>query len=557
MKFRQLAVGALVILLTFSFGFTTTDLANNYHEISKNLDIFGHLYKEVSSAYVEETSPEELIRTGIDAMLKSLDPYTDFIAEEDAEDLSFMSTGQYGGIGAVIGRQRDRFVVFEVYEGYPADRAGMQPGDELVAIEADAVSTEKMDVEYVRNRLRGDKDTEIRLTIRRPGESQQRELLLTRDRVRVANVPYYGMANAHIGYIALAGFTQDAAKEVQEAFQNLRRTHGDELRGIVLDLRDNPGGRLDESVRVANLFIDQKEVIVETRGRTEGSSRIHRAMYPPVDADIPLAVLINSGSASASEIVTGALQDLDRAVIIGQRSFGKGLVQSVRPLPYNTQLKITIAKYYTPSGRCIQAINYADRHADGSVSRIPDSLKTAFQTRGGRIVYDGGGIEPDLIVGQETLPTAIQALQTQGLIFDYATAFVQEHPVIAQPRDFRLSDAAYQDFLVFVKEHGFQYQTASDEELEQLIETAKEESYAALIETELETLRTKLEKQKQRDLIRHKVAVGALIEREIARRYYYAPGEIQAGFRSDVSLQQALSVLEDETRYRAILSGEE
>ena len=551
MKYPKATFWALVILVPFSFGFIT-QVSDNFFEISKNLDIFGHLYREINSTYVEDTDPEELMRTGIDAMLESLDPYTNFISEAEAEDFRFLSTGQYAGVGALVGKQDDRILIMEPYKGYPADAAGLRAGDEIIAINGRPVSGKEMEVVDVRDLLRGQAGTTLNLTVRQAGQGEPSVVSLTRARIKIDNVPYYGMVNDRIGFIKLMGFTQDAGREVEAAIHALREAYPD-LAGLVLDLRDNPGGRLDESVRIANAFLPQKEVIVETRGRMDGSHRIHRASRQPVEAELPLAVLINRSSASASEIVAGAIQDLDRGLIVGQRSFGKGLVQNIRPLIYNTQVKVTTAKYYTPSGRCIQAINYAERAADGGVTRIPDSLKTSFRTRNGRLVFDGGGIEPDVVVSGANWPVVVTALQDQGLLFDFATRYTLDHPALGDPRTFRLPPGDYETFLAFVASRPFSYETQADRELQQLKVTITEEAYGELLQTELAELEAQLRREKERDLIKHQALIQRLLEREIARRYYYASGEIQADFDKDPELAEAVRLLDDPARYRALL----
>ncbi|RMG54907.1 MAG: S41 family peptidase [Bacteroidetes bacterium] len=552
MKFSRATFWALVILIPFSFGFITS-VTDNFFEISKNLDIFGHLYREINSTYVEDTDPEQLMRTGIDAMLQSLDPYTNFISEGEAEDLRFLSTGQYAGVGAVVGRQGDRILIMEPYRGYPADEAGLQAGDEIVGIDGKPVSGADMEVGEVRDRLRGKVGTDLSLTIRQ-ADGTLREVALTRARIKVDNVPYYGMVDEHVGYVKLTGFTQDAGQELEKAIRDLRQEQPD-LQGLVLDLRNNPGGRLDEAVRIANTFIPQGEVIVETHGRMDASHRVHRAQRAAVEETLPLVVLINQGSASASEIVAGAIQDLDRGVIVGRRSFGKGLVQNIRPLIYNTQVKVTTAKYYTPSGRCIQAINYAERHRDGSVHRIPDSLRTSFLTRNGRTVFDGGGIEPDVEVAVPEWPAAVEALDVKGLIFDFATRFVNSHPQPADARTFALAEEDYEAFLAFVASKPFSYETQADRELQELKKTVAEEAYSDLLTEELTALEAQLAREKSQDLNRHKELIVRLLEREIARRYFYMPGEIQADFDEDPELNEALRLLRSPERYREILAG--
>lgn len=553
MNYKKVGIWFLLILLSFSFGFVT-DTSDNLYEISKNLDIFGRLYREVNTLYVEDTEPEDLMRTGIEAMLASLDPYTNFISEEEIEDVRFMSTGQYGGVGALIGKRDEKMVVLEPYEGYPADRAGLKAGDVLVKVNDSPIDAKEMEVSDVRSLLRGEKGTEVSLSVNRPGEEEPITVTLMRDRIKIDNVPYGGMIDEEIGYIALTGFTQDAGKEVQNALETMKQEQPG-IKGVVLDLRGNPGGRLDEAVRVANVFIPQKETIVETRGRQESASRVHIAQRVAADPDIPLTVLVDRRSASASEIVAGAIQDLDRGVIIGTRSFGKGLVQNIRPLVYNTQLKVTTAKYYTPSGRCIQAINYAERNEDGSVSKIPDSLMTAFRTRNGRTVYDGGGIAPDIAVPAEKLQIVSIELESQGLIFDFATKFVAEHPSIDNPRSFEISDEMYQAFMEYVKAQDFRYKTPADKELERLRKTIEEESYEALLSEDLASIERQLRQQKDQELSRFRPEISVLLKQEIVKRYYFKTGLIQASFDKDPTILQAMKILKDTEAYQKVLQG--
>ncbi|MDX2250469.1 MAG: S41 family peptidase [Bacteroidia bacterium] len=552
MKQRKFLALVLLITVSFSVGFVT-HITDNYFEISKNLDIFGKLYREINSFYVDDTDPSRLMRTGIDAMLSSLDPYTNYISEEDVEDFKFMSTGQYGGVGALIGKREDKIIVLEPYEGYPADKAGLKAGDIILKINNEIIKPDR-DVAEVRNILRGEKGTEVILTILHPGEEQSHEVKLSRDRIKVDNVPYFGMVNEKVGYISLTGFTQDAGLEVQEATKILKKENP-QLTGIILDLRGNPGGRLDEAVNVANVFVSENELIVETRGRIDGTRHVHNAQRSPVDTEIPLAVLVNSRSASASEIVAGSIQDLDRGLIIGQRSFGKGLVQNIRPLSYNTQLKVTTAKYYTPSGRCIQAINYAERNEDGSVARIPDSLKTAFTTRNGRTVYDGGGIEPDIPVDIQKINTITTELSNQNLIFDFATQYVKKNPVIDSPASFAISEETYREFTDFVRTQKFDYQTSAEKQMEKLIETVEKESYSEQLKTTLTELDRKLDLLKDKDLLKHKKEISRLLRQEIVKRYYYKAGEIQTTLKDDADVLSAIKILESPEEYRKKLSG--
>lgn len=546
----------LLLLLPFTLLFVgfVTDIQDDYFEISKNLDIFGKLYREVNSLYVEETDPSKLMRIGVDAMLESLDPYTSYISEEEISELTFMSTGEYGGIGTLVQKRGGKFVISEPYEGAPADRAGLKAGDVLVKIEGTSVLGEDVELKDIRNLLRGEKKSAVSMTIQRPGEPQTREVAVTRDRIKVKNVPFYGLADKKIGYIKLSGFTKDASREVQSAYEVLK-LENDKMESLILDLRGNPGGRLDEAVKIVNLFVPQKEMVVETRGRQENSRRVHYAQRVPIDTEMPLVVLIDESSASASEIVAGALQDLDRAVLIGQRSFGKGLVQNIRPLAYHTKLKVTTAKYYTPSGRCIQALNYGSRDKNGDATRIPDSMKTNFSTRNGRKVMDGGGIKPDLEIKLDKEISLIRSLQNQGIIFDFVTEFAIKNKRIPNPREFEVSEELYRDFIDFVSSESFAYETKSDKELRELEEVLKKEAYAKELEEEINSLEKKLEDMKMQDLNRYQESISWLIKKELVKRYYYQKGLIEASLDHDEEVEKAILTLTNKKHYYQILEG--
>ncbi|MCI4668654.1 MAG: S41 family peptidase [Bacteroidia bacterium] len=554
MKLHKKLLFFLLLPLTILFVGFATDIKDDYFEISKNLDIFGKLYREVNSLYVEETDPSKLMRTGVDAMLKSLDPYTTYISEEEKDKLTFMSTGEYGGIGTLVQKRGDRFIITEPYKGAPADRAGLKIGDEILKVGEQSVVGEEVVLKDIKNLLRGENNSAITLTVKRPGESDPREISVTREKIKVKNVPYYGLAEDRIGYIKLTGFTRGASREVQSAYEILKM-ESSKLESLILDLRGNPGGRLDEAVKIVNLFVLQKETVVETRGRQENSRRIHYAQRVPVDTKIPLVVLIDKQSASASEIVAGALQDLDRAVLVGQRSFGKGLVQNIRPLAYEAKLKVTTAKYYTPSGRCIQALDYGERDKNGRATRIPDSLKSEFSTRNGRKVRDGGGIKPDLEVqiGEEV--SLISSLKGQGVIFDFVTDFSQKNAKIASPREFVLDDQVYSEFMDFVKSKKFSYQTNSDRELEDLRDVLQKEAYASELSKEIDLLGEKLEEMKMEDLKRYQDRVSWLIKEEIVKRYYYRNGIIEAALDHDQEVKEATSVLSNKKKYQQVLQG--
>ncbi len=542
----------MVILLLFNLGFVT-GVTDNYFELSKNLDIFGKLYREINALYVDNTDPTKLMRTGIDAMLGSLDPYTSYISEKEIADYRVMSTGQYGGVGAVIGKREDKMLVLESYEDYPADKAGIRIGDQLLQVGETPIDGSKMKVIDVRNLLRGKQGSAVKLVLAREGKNKPIALSIHRDRIWIKNVPYYGMINQEVGYIALEGFSKRASKEVAEALQNLKEKNED-LKGIILDLRGNPGGRLDESVKVANVFLPQNEVIVETRGRMNELGKIHRAYHEAVDTEMPLVILINNRSASASEIVAGAIQDLDRGVIIGQRSFGKGLVQNIRPLSYNTQLKVTTAKYYTPSGRCIQALDYGKRDSEGKAIRVADSLRKPFKTRNGRIVYDGGGVEPDLHIDRKETSEMVKELKQQGLIFDFATIYALKHKRITSAHKFELSDEVFLEFVKYVDEQGFDYETQADKQLKKLRAAIEKESYHASVSQDLHALKLRLNKLKDRNMFKHKEKIVCLLKQEIVGRYHFKAGQIVLRFDHDEEIKEGVRVLRARAEYDKLIA---
>ena len=431
-----------------------TEPAERYFEIAKNLDIFATLFKEVNALYVEEVNPNKLVRTGIDAMLGSLDPYTNYIPEDEVEDFRTVNTGQYGGIGAITREIGDRTVVTMLMEGYGAQKGGLQIGDEILKI--DDISLAKLTREESGQVMKGQVGTPVSLTIKRYGVEEPIKLEFKRERIKLTNVPYSGMIDNDIAYIQLSDFTPDAAKEVKNALVHLKEKGA---KGAILDLRSNPGGLLIEAVNITNLFIPKGKLVVSTKGKIPENNLSYESLNIPVDTEIPVTVLINRGSASASEIVAGTLQDYDRAVVIGEKSYGKGLVQVSRPLSYNSQLKVTTAKYYTPTGRCIQVLDYGHRRDDGSVGSIPDSLKKTFKTTNGRTVYDGGGIDPDIKTQNPESHMLTQVLFEKGYIFDYATQYAAKHSEPVDPRTFSLSDDEYQQFLNWMKTKNYSYKS--------------------------------------------------------------------------------------------------
>ena len=546
-KYIIFATGLLVLFL--SLGFST--LKNKDLELVKNLDIYYTLFRELNMFYVDETDPEELVTTSIDAMLSSLDPYTSFIPESDMDAFQFQTTGEYGGIGSLIRRSGDNIIIAEPYEGFPAAKSGLRSGD--VILKVDGVSTRDMQLESVSDRLKGTPGTELVLDIERYGVDKPFEVELIREKISIQNVPYYGMINPGVGYIRISNFTSGASLEVEDALKSLKRDQ--ELNSLVLDFRSNPGGLLIEAVRICNLFVDKGELIVSTRGKMKQWDSDYSTTQQALDKEIPLVVLVNRGSASASEIVAGALQDLDRAVVVGQRTFGKGLVQTSRPLKYNAQLKVTTAKYYIPSGRCIQALDYTHRNPDGSVGVVPDSLISEYQTRNGRLVYDGGGIQPDFEVVPEMLSEITLQLYTQGMFFDFATRYRNTHEEIESPETYSLSDDEYDLFKVFIEEKNFEFRTASEKAFEKLLENAKREKYYELAREEFTSLEEKLSHDNFKDLQTFEEEIRQILTEEIVNHYYYHAGRILSQIQKDMQLDKAREILLEPGMLKEVLNG--
>lgn len=541
----------LVLLVTASI-FSSFSFVDNYFEVSKNLDIFATLFREVNMYYVDETKPGDLMKKGMDAMLESLDPYTNYIPESDIEDYRFMQTGQYGGIGSLIRKKNDQIVISEPYEGYPAYKADLRAGDVILEVDGKPIKGKNQD--DISKILKGQPNTTVKLLIEREGEKSPIEKIITREEIKVKSVPFFGMLEGNVGYMRLTSFTQESSEEVKKAFTELKSKNPG-LKGIVFDLRGNPGGLLNEAINISNLFVEKGTDIVSTKGKVQEWNKVYKSINSPVDVSIPVALLINSGSASASEIVSGSLQDLDRAVIIGQRSFGKGLVQTTRELSYHSQLKVTTAKYYIPSGRCIQALDYTNRNEDGSVGKIPDSLITLFKTKGGRPVYDGGGIKPDIALAPTNYSKIAISLENKALIFDFATKYRREHASIAPAKEFKLSEKEYEEFMAFISNKEYDYTTKSEKLLNELKETAKTEKYFEAAEKEYEALKAKLIHHKTEDLSNFKTEIKSLIESEIVSRYYYQKGKIEASLANDLEVKKAIDVLSDATLYTSILTG--
>ena len=538
---------SFVLIIGLSFWGFKSDQKN--FEISKNLDIFYTLVRELNLFYVDEVKPDKLIKTGIDDMLETLDPYTVFIPESEMDDFKFMTTGEYAGIGAMISKRGDQIIVTEPYEGFPAQLSGLKAGD--IFLEVDGKPVSKMVVSDVSEILKGPAKKPVKVMMQRPGEKKSFTLDIVREAIQIDPVTYYGMIDNKTGYIRLSSFTDGCAESVRNAVVDLRDKKG--ASALVLDLRSNPGGLLGEAVKVTNLFVNHGQEIVSTKGKVSQWDKTYRATEQPVDSIMPLVILVNSGSASASEIVAGALQDLDRAVIMGNRTFGKGLVQTTRDLSYNTKLKVTTAKYYIPSGRCIQALDYSHRNADGSVGNIPDSLITLFKTKNGRLVKDGGGVTPDIRDVQDTLSTLSFKLVQEFIIFDFATEFARTHNTIAPPDQFVISDNIFNEFQQYLMEKKFSYHSRSEQALKTLIETAKAEHYFEGAQNEFAELEKELTLNLNQDLSKSGEEIRDLLKDEIVSRYYYQKGAIIAALGSDKEVRSVLELFHNPEEYSRLL----
>lgn len=509
-------------------------------EIAKNLEIFASVYKNLNLNYVDDVDPGKAIKTAIDAMLASLDPYTNYYAESQMEDVKLQLLGQYGGVGATIMQRGDSIYIADPYEGMPAVEAGIKSGDRILAVNGE--STSGKTTADVSSAMRGQAGTDVVLKLEREGKVFDRTV--TRREIKLPNVPYYGYVGdeQNVGYIKLDEFTNDAAQHVRSAFVSLKKEKPG-MKGVILDLRGNGGGLMNEAVDIVNIWVPRGQLIVETKGKVASKNMKSYTRLAPEDTEIPVAVLIDGNSASASEIVSGSLQDLDRAVIIGQRSYGKGLVQNILPMAYNSQMKVTVSKYYIPSGRCIQAIDYSHRDENGKAVKVPDSLKTAFKTKGGRTVYDGFGIEPDVEVEPEYMSNIAIALAQKFLVFDYATDYYRSHKSIAPAAEFEITDEMYADFCRYLKEKGLNYNTVTERVIKQLRDVAKEERYDDAIEQQLKEMEVRLAAEKESDLVKHREEICEMLKGEILDRYYYDKGRIEGALRTDKVIQRAIKEL--------------
>lgn len=543
-KISVISVGLVVIILVGANLPT-----QRYFEIAKNLDIFASLFKEVNALYVDEVNPNKLMRVGMEAMLASLDPYTNYISEDEVENYRTINTGQYGGIGAVTRQIGKRTVVTMILQGYAAEKGGLKIGDEVLKI--DEVELSRLTIEEAGNLMKGQIGSSVTVSVKRPGQSLPLTLQFKREKIKVHNVPHFAMVADGTGYIKLTDFTPDAGKEVKNALVNLKQQGA---KNIIFDLRGNPGGLLMEAVNICNLFIPKGKVVVSTKGKLEDNNLTYETLNNPVDTEIPVIVLIDRGSASASEIVAGTLQDYDRAVVLGEKSFGKGLVQISRPLSYNAQLKVTTAKYYTPSGRCIQVLDYSHRREDGSVESVPDSLKKEFKTANGRLVFDGGGIDPDVVVAGQAYHPLVQVLFQAGHLFDYATKYTSDHAAPADIKSFQFSDGDYNQFVQWMKDKEYTYETKLEASIKEMEIEAKREKNFVEIKPVLDKLKATVAEKRKMDLMLHKDQLKQLLEADILSRYFFEKGVVEASFKYDKEIKETLNLFSNRLRYKSLLT---
>lgn len=547
MKTKRILI-ATVAVIVFTCGLTALKNDDKSFEISKHLNIYATLFRDVNMFYVDEITPGDLVTTSIKAMLKSLDPYTVYYPESEMEDVKLMTTGEYAGIGSVISKKGNQVIIREPYKNSPAAKAGLLPGDIILAI--DGNSTKGKNTEDVSTMLKGQPGKEITIKVQREYEPKPLEKKAIREKIQIPSVPYYGLIDHNTGYIYLTNFTDKSAADVRNAIIELKNKGAQSL---ILDLRGNSGGLLDQAVEIVNYFVPKNSKVVSTKGKVKQWDKEYTADKNPIAPDLPLAVLIDRGSASAAEIVSGALQDLDRAVLIGERSFGKGLVQTVRDLAYNTKLKVTTAKYYIPSGRCIQALDYSHRNPDGSVGKVPDSLITEYTTKNGRKVYDGGGITPDIKMEPEEFARITQELVLQDITFDFVNSYALKHTQFPNIQDFKLTDDMYEEFKQYLKEKKFSYETESQQVLEKLIEIAKTEKYYDSSKEEIEKLQKDFEHSIDRDMNLFKDEIKKFLTEQFIQRYYYLEGVIEYKTKHDKEIKKAIEILANKEEFQKIL----
>jgi carboxyl-terminal processing protease len=546
----------LVVVLAISTAniWAQEDVSGNSFEVSKNIEIYNALFNEVNKYYVDPIQPGKMVKKSLDAMLKDLDPYTNYITEEDIEDYRFQTTGKYGGVGCSLRDLGDFVAIDDVMENGPAAKAGLKAGDFVIEIENK--SAKNLDEDAIRKLIKGSPGTIVKFKIKDAITGAVTNKTITREEINVNNIPFSGLVgkNKDIAMVRLSQFTERASNNIKNALDSLKRANNN-LKGVIIDLRYNPGGILDEAVDICNLFLNREQLVVATKGKVEEWNKNYKTRNLPWDEKIPVVILINGNSASASEIVSGTLQDVDRAVIVGQKSFGKGLVQTTRNLPFNAKVKVTTAKYYTPSGRCIQALDYSHRNDDGSVGEIADSIKTLFKTKNGRSVYDGGGVEPDVKVKANDASKIAITLSNKHLLFEYANKYVSEHTTIEQPATFILSDMDFDNFSKWLQAKDYTYNTKSMDALDKVKAVAEKENYFEGIKAEYESLKKALNQDKEKDIQKNKKEIKKLLQAEIVSRYYYSRGATLNSMNEDQELNEAIDIIYDNARYEKILSG--
>jgi len=545
-KAKRIFVVAAILVVGF-LGIRAVAPGDNFFEVSKNLEIFATLYKELNIYYVDETQPGDLMKTGIDAMLLSLDPYTNYITESNIEDYRFMTTGQYGGIGSLIRSVDGDVYISEPYEDSPAQKSGLRAGDKIIKI--DGITISDKDQDEISSLLKGQSGTDLKVTYERFGTVS--DVAITREEIKIPDVPYYGMLDDKVGYISLNSFTQTASKEVREAFVELRDDRG--MEKLIFDLRGNGGGLLREAINIVNFFVPKGQEVVRTKGKISEWDRTHIAINEPLDLEMPLVILVDQGSASASEIVSGSIQDLDRGVVIGNTTFGKGLVQQTKDLQYNSKLKLTVAKYYIPSGRCIQKLDYSNKTEGGDVEEVPDSLLKKFATKSGRAVMDGRGIEPDVKVENREIPHVVISLLTENLFFKYASDYANDRDTIADAARFKLSDEDYSKFVKYLDGKNYSYTTDTEKEFEKLVTVAKDEKYYGITEEAFKQMEIAISSKKNNDLEIFREDIETILENEIVSRYYYQKGRIENSLAEDPAIDSAMTILANTEKYSQIL----
>lgn len=548
---RKIKITILTLVISL---FTVNEISaqnQNNFELSKNLEIYADILRQLNLNYADDINPGELNTTAIDAMLENLDPYTVYVPESRREDFELMTKGEYGGIGSLIQKQDEYVVITEPYEGFPAQVSGLRAGDKIIAINGESAAGKSSS--DISEKLKGTPGTPIILSIQSYKDTAIRDIEILRQKIKFPNIPYYGMLDDHIGYISLLQFNPNCANEVKKAFNELAAEN--DLQGLVFDLRNNGGGLLNEAVDIVNVFVPKNKVIVTTKGKNKSNTQVHRTRNNSINTKMPLVVLVNGHSASASEIVAGAIQDLDRGVVIGEKTFGKGLVQNILELPYNSKMKLTVAKYYIPSGRCIQAIDYFDEDIADSLKNVPDSLLNVYKTAGGRKVYDKGGIEPDINTESRMFSQISGDLYAQNYFFNFVNDFVLANDSISSPREFVISDSVFSDFKGFVEKQGFDYKTETEMLLDRLVKSADREDYKTALDTLLTSLSEEIVVEKKKDLDKNRTEIEEMLKMEIITRYYYQKGKMESSLINDPEIKEALNIIENKQTYSSILDG--